>query len=56
MIMQPILLTWEDYHDNALMQKKKKTTTCNICSMKIHISVYNKNRDEKNRDVFSFKK
>lgn len=24
MIMQPILLTWEDYHDNALMQKKKK--------------------------------
>lgn len=51
--MQPILLTWEDYHDNALMQKKKP---CNICNMKIHISVYNKNRDEKNRDVFSFKK
>lgn len=22
--MQPILLTWEDYHDNALTQKKKK--------------------------------
>ena len=50
MIMQPILLTWEDYHDNVLMQKKT-TTTCDICSMKIHISVYNKNRD-----VFSFKK
>lgn len=24
MRMQPILLTWEDYHDNALTQKKKK--------------------------------
>lgn len=23
MRMQPILLTWEDYHDNALTQKKK---------------------------------
>lgn len=55
MIMQPILLTWEDYHDNALTQKKKKNT-CNICSMKIHILVYNKNRDEKNGDIFSFKK
>lgn len=27
MRMQPILLTWEDYHDNALMQKKKKHAT-----------------------------